>query len=92
MLFCWFCFFCFFFAGKTQTQYKEILVSNNIVWALTSDGNIKSFDTQSGKQIDKNVFADTGIILITKDKTGNLATTNKHKQIKKYDQNKMLGK
>ncbi|MCC6287892.1 MAG: hypothetical protein IT249_08405 [Chitinophagaceae bacterium] len=76
------------FSGKAETQYKYILVSNNIVWALTSNGSIKLFDATNGKQIDKNIYADTDIILITKDKTENFVIANKRKQIKKYDQSK----
>lgn len=76
------------FAGHAETQFKDILVSNNVVWALKSNGNIKLFDATSGKQLDKNISADTDIILITKDKNGNLVTANKQKQIKKYDESK----
>jgi len=81
-------FILFSFAGHTQTQYKDIIVSNNIVWALTSNGDIKSFNVQNGKQINKDIFADTDIVLITKNKAGNLIIANKRKQIKKYDQDK----
>ncbi len=81
-------FFLFPFSGQAENKYKDILVSNNIVWALTSNGRIKLFDATSGKQIDKNIFAGTDIILITKDKTGNVVSANKRKQIKKYDQSK----
>lgn len=76
--------------GEAQTQYKDILVSNNIVWALTSQGTIILFDATNGNQIDKDISADTDIILITKDKTDNIVIANKRKQIKKFDQNKNI--
>jgi len=75
-------------SGQAETQYKDILVLNNIVWALTSHGTIKLFDATNGKQIFKDISADTDIILITKDKTGNIVTANKRKEIKKFDQSK----
>ncbi|MEI6139992.1 MAG: hypothetical protein WCP85_12055 [Mariniphaga sp.] len=75
-----------FFYGQAETKYKDILVSNNIIWALTDDGRIKIFDSTNGKQLDKNISADTDIILITKDKNGNPVITNKKKQLKKYNQ------
>jgi hypothetical protein len=83
-----FLFLLLYFSGQAETQYKDILVFNNIVWALTSNGNIKLFDATNGKQIDRNIYAGADIILITKDKTGNLVIANKRKQIKKYDQSK----
>ena len=75
-----------FFNGQAETKYKDILVSNNIIWALTDDGRILIFDSTNGKQLDKNISADTDIILITKDKNGNPVITNKKKQVKRYNQ------
>lgn len=83
-------------SGQAETQYKDIIVSNNIVWALTAHGTIKLFNATNGSQIDKGISADTDIILITKDKAGNVVTANKRKEIKKFDQSrnawKVIGK
>lgn len=74
------------FSGHAEIQYKDILVSNNIIWALTNSGDIKLFDVTNGSQLDKNISADTDIILLTKDKNGSPIIANKKKQLKKYNQ------
>jgi hypothetical protein len=71
--------------GQSETQYKDILVSNNIIWALTNDGNIKLFDATNGNQLDKNISADSSIILMSKDNNGNPVIANKKKQLKRYN-------
>lgn len=82
--------FLVYWIGRVEAQYKDILVSNNIVWALTSQGTIRLFDATNANEIKNNVSADTGIILINHDKAGNIVTANKRKEIKKYDQNKKV--
>lgn len=72
------------FAGQVESQYKDILVSNNVIWALTNSGTIKLFDATNGNQLHKNVNAGTDVILITKDRNGNPVIANRKKQVKRY--------
>lgn len=53
---------------------------------MTYDGDIKLFDATNGKKLDKNIPAQSDIILITKDRNENITIANKKKQVKKYDQ------
>ena len=82
----------FFLSNSVQveTDYKDILVSKSIVWALTNQGTIKLFDGTNGNQIKKEIFADNDIILITQDKGENVIIANKRKQIKRFDQVKNI--
>lgn len=80
--------FLFCISATAQTRYKDIVVSNNTVWALTADGNITLFDATNGNQIDGDISIDKDIVLITKDRSDNVIIANKDKQIKRFDQNK----
>jgi hypothetical protein len=72
--------------AQATTQYKDIIISRNVIWALTDNGNLKLFDATNGNPIDMNISADEDIILITKDKAGNPVIANKRKQVKKYNE------
>lgn len=74
------------FSGQVKTRYKDILISNNVIWALTYRGNIKLFDATTGNKLDKNISAGSDIILITKDPEGNPVVATEKKQVKRYDQ------
>ena len=61
---------CLSFDSQAETDYKDFIVTDKFIWALTSNGEIKLFD-KKGKQVEKRIHNSSEILLLTKDKLGN---------------------
>lgn len=65
--------------------YKDFIVTDKFIWALTSTGKIKLFD-KSGNEVDKHVPNASEILLLAKDHAGNPVVADKANEIKRYDE------
>jgi hypothetical protein len=66
-------------------SYKDIILSNNTVWALTKKGKIELFDGRNGDRINKKVLNEENVLLISQDRKGNIYVANNRKQILRYN-------
>src|SRR5215831_19362323 len=83
-------------AGQTQSvqiikkknsdaQFKDFVVDNDKLWALTSDGRLFLFDISNGDPLPNTIKNDSAIIILTKDNEGNIIIADKSNSIKKYE-------
>jgi hypothetical protein len=76
---------CLSFDSQAETDYKDFIVTDKFIWALTSDGGIKLFD-KKGKQVKKRIHNSSKILLLTKDKLGNPVIVDNANEIKRYNE------
>lgn len=69
-----------------QTQFKDYIVADSVIWALTIDGKLKLFDIETGKQSGKKISNNSEILLISKDKLGNIVIVDKNSEINKWSE------
>lgn len=73
---------------KAEQQFKDLIVTNKYICGLTDNGQLKLFDKYNGKEIDKNLFNASEILLIASDKTDRLIIADRNNFIKRYDEQK----
>jgi hypothetical protein len=67
-------------------QYQDYVVIDNLIWGLTSNGEINLFDKATGKPSDKKITNNSEILLLTKDKLGNAVIADKNNEVKKRNE------
>jgi hypothetical protein len=70
---------------NSNYQYKDFIIADDKIWALTTNGKIIVFDANSGEPINNNVNNDSQILILTKDKEGNIIIADKNNWIKKLN-------
>lgn len=73
------------FDSAAQVQYKDFIIADKYIWALTSGGQIKLFDTADGKSADKEIYNSSGISVIGKDANGIPVIANSANELKRYN-------
>lgn len=68
-----------------QTQYKDFITTQEHIYALTEDGELKIFDKSTARLIKENVEDSFKIQLITKDAQDNLVILDTKNRIKRYN-------
>jgi len=71
------------FESNAQIDFKDFVVTEKFIWALTTTGQIKLFD-KAGSQIDKRIINSSEILFIAKDKLKNPIIIDSENKIKRY--------
>jgi ligand-binding sensor domain-containing protein len=71
-------------SANKKTQYKDFLLSDNAVWALTADGEISVIDLAS-KKVRRTIKNDVAVTHLAKDRTGAIVIVDKANQLKTYN-------
>jgi len=66
-------------------QYKDFIVENDSLWALTTDGKLLLIDLNTGDTLPDLVQSNQPILVLTKDRQGNIIVGDKNRSIKKYE-------
>jgi hypothetical protein len=72
------------FKSIADGRFKDYIITDNSVWALTKDGKIELFD-KSGKPIEKRIVNSSEILVIAKDEQEKLVIADKQSNIKRYN-------
>jgi len=70
---------------NSNYQYKDFVNDGEKLWGLTTDGKLSLFDANNGDPIPDKVRNDSVIIILAKDKEGNIVIGDKSKSIKRYE-------
>jgi hypothetical protein len=70
---------------SSNNQYKDFVIDKDRLWALTTDGKLTIFDVNTGDPLTGQVENASAIIVLTKDKHGDIIIGDESKSIKKYD-------
>ena len=68
-----------------QTQFEDVLIHENEIWALTSKGSVNIFGTSDGKKIEKELGLKTTVIALAKDKNGKIVIVDGNNIIRRYE-------
>jgi len=71
-----------------QTQFKDFIIADKYIWALTSDGRIMLFDTANGKPASKQITNTSGIFVLATDAYGIPVIADSANEIKRYNAEK----
>ncbi|ARK13361.2 hypothetical protein A6C57_25155 [Fibrella sp. ES10-3-2-2] len=72
--------------SKAGSRYKDFVITDTIIWGLTTSGTLRPFTKADGKPAAKEVVNQSKIIAIGKDKAGHLVIADSSKAIKYYDE------
>ncbi|NID09034.1 hypothetical protein [Fibrivirga algicola] len=72
--------------SKAGSRYKDFVVTDTVIWGLTTIGTLQLFTKADGKPAAKEVVNQSKIIAIGKDKAGHLVIADSSKAIKYYDE------
>lgn len=73
------------FETKADTDYKDFIVTEKFIWALTSNGEIRLFG-KSGKKTEREISNASAILFLAKDNLGNPIIVDKANEIKRYNE------
>jgi hypothetical protein len=68
--------------------YRDVVLVDQTIWALTSTGSIRLINAKNGVFLNKEIENNTPIVVITVDKVGNVIIADKANNIKKFDNTK----
>jgi hypothetical protein len=68
-------------------HYSSLIIKDQKLFALTSDGHINSFDINTGIIIDANIHTDIPITAIRTDKKGNIIIVKADQTVSTFNQN-----
>lgn len=69
----------------SNSQYKDFVVKDNIIWALTSDGKIRLFNIYNSDTIEFQAKNDSTILVLSEDKNADIIIGDRSNSIKRYD-------
>lgn len=72
------------FSIKAETNYRDFIVTDKLIWALTENGEIRLFD-KIGNRIEEQIVKQSQVLFLTKDNLDNPVIVNKANEIKRYN-------
>jgi hypothetical protein len=77
------------FQVYAEKEFKDVIVTDKFICALTVSGNLNFFDLRSGQRSSYEITYQSPILQLTTDKLGSIIIVDKNNSIKRYnEQNK----
>ena len=75
---------------KATTPYKNFIIVDNVIWALTTDGSIQLIDAKTREFTPATVKNDSKIIVLVTDRHNNIVIADNAKTVKRYNQQQQV--